>query len=179
VPDIKGQDPQSNDMSSTSALAKNFGVSAAIVNEIKLGEKAYLYFFVHILKLLRTFKDQPQWIERISPLVLFTLAGTGTSLTTLDRDIPITGLLFRFEEEALRAFPRLMHLRAMYGFLVTAEWSIELWTSISGAWTFIGLYSLVLLSKLTWMLFMVELGCTTPASSAASTSSWLWAPYLR
>ena len=36
--DIKGQDPQSNDMSSTSALAKNFGVSAAIVNDLKLGE---------------------------------------------------------------------------------------------------------------------------------------------
>ncbi|KIJ52649.1 hypothetical protein M422DRAFT_26218 [Sphaerobolus stellatus SS14] len=40
VPDIKGTDPQSNDMSSTSALAKNFGVSAAIVNEIKLGTNA-------------------------------------------------------------------------------------------------------------------------------------------
>jgi hypothetical protein len=36
--DIKGQDPQSNDMSSTSALAKNFGVSAAIVNDLKLGK---------------------------------------------------------------------------------------------------------------------------------------------
>lgn len=33
---IKGQDPQSNDMSSTQALAKSFGVSAALVNEIKL-----------------------------------------------------------------------------------------------------------------------------------------------
>lgn len=37
IQDIKGQDPKSNDMSSTTALAKNFGVSAAIVHEIKLG----------------------------------------------------------------------------------------------------------------------------------------------
>lgn len=35
---IKGQDPQSNDMSSTSALAKNFGVSPIIVNDLKLGK---------------------------------------------------------------------------------------------------------------------------------------------
>ncbi|KAF8515390.1 fungal-specific transcription factor domain-containing protein [Hysterangium stoloniferum] len=37
---IKGQDPQSNDMSNTSALAKNFGVSAAIVQDLKLGSSA-------------------------------------------------------------------------------------------------------------------------------------------
>ncbi|KAJ7773067.1 fungal-specific transcription factor domain-containing protein [Mycena metata] len=34
VPDIKGQDPNSNDMSNTQALAKNFGVSADIVSVI-------------------------------------------------------------------------------------------------------------------------------------------------
>ncbi|KAG5637422.1 hypothetical protein H0H81_004629 [Sphagnurus paluster] len=32
----KGQDPNGNDMSNTEALAKNFGVSAAIVNDLKL-----------------------------------------------------------------------------------------------------------------------------------------------
>ncbi|KAK0213872.1 fungal-specific transcription factor domain-containing protein [Armillaria fumosa] len=35
--DIKGQDPKSNDMSNTQSLAKNFGVSAAIVSDLKLG----------------------------------------------------------------------------------------------------------------------------------------------
>ncbi|KAK0480237.1 fungal-specific transcription factor domain-containing protein [Armillaria novae-zelandiae] len=35
--DIKGQDPKSNDMSSTQSLAKSFGVSAAIVSDLKLG----------------------------------------------------------------------------------------------------------------------------------------------
>ncbi|KDQ53103.1 hypothetical protein JAAARDRAFT_72641 [Jaapia argillacea MUCL 33604] len=35
-PDIKGQDPNANDMSSTHALAKSFGVSAAIVNDLKI-----------------------------------------------------------------------------------------------------------------------------------------------
>ncbi|TFY76485.1 hypothetical protein EWM64_g7527 [Hericium alpestre] len=35
--DIKGQDPQSNDMSNTQALAKNFGVSQSIVQDLKLG----------------------------------------------------------------------------------------------------------------------------------------------
>ncbi|KAJ7573922.1 fungal-specific transcription factor domain-containing protein [Mycena floridula] len=37
VTDIKGQDPKSNDMSNTQSLAKNFGVSAAIVGDLKLG----------------------------------------------------------------------------------------------------------------------------------------------
>ncbi|CAK5268770.1 unnamed protein product [Mycena citricolor] len=34
IPDIKGQDPHSNDLSNTQALAKNFGVSADIVSVI-------------------------------------------------------------------------------------------------------------------------------------------------
>jgi hypothetical protein len=38
VENIKGQDPQLNDMSNTSALVKSFGVSAAIVQDLKLGE---------------------------------------------------------------------------------------------------------------------------------------------
>lgn len=41
---IKGQDPQSNDMSSTSALAKNFGVSPIIVNDLKLGKVFFLLY---------------------------------------------------------------------------------------------------------------------------------------
>ncbi|EJD06683.1 uncharacterized protein FOMMEDRAFT_131550 [Fomitiporia mediterranea MF3/22] len=35
--DIKGQDPQANDMSNDQALAKNFGVSPQIVSEAKIG----------------------------------------------------------------------------------------------------------------------------------------------
>ncbi|KAI0059169.1 hypothetical protein BV25DRAFT_1146977 [Artomyces pyxidatus] len=40
VTDIKGQDPQFNDMSSTQALAKNFGVSASIVQDLNIGPQA-------------------------------------------------------------------------------------------------------------------------------------------
>jgi hypothetical protein len=35
--EIKGQDPQYNDMSNTQALAKNFGVNAAIIDELGKG----------------------------------------------------------------------------------------------------------------------------------------------